>query len=93
MVTPSRSTAADRQVTRMRRVTLAVHGLGCGGGGALDIERALAATPGVNRAYVNPLTEMAYIDFDPSVCGPDALVRAVQRAGFSASERDLHVHG
>lgn len=43
-----------------------VHGLGCGGAGATTIERELAATDGVESVSVNPTTETAYIDYDPS---------------------------
>lgn len=70
---------------RVERVTLAIHDLGCGGGGADKVERALARTPGVNRAYVNPFTEMAYVDFDPDVCPSWSLVAVVERAGYHAS--------
>lgn len=68
------------------RVTLPVYGLACGGGGALAVERALAKTPGVARAYVNPLTEVAYVEYDPDLVGPDQLATAVERAGFRAGE-------
>ncbi len=64
------------------RVTLPIDGLSCGGGGALSVERAIARIPGVARVYVNPLTEMAYVEFDGTVCSPDAVVAAVMRAGF-----------
>lgn len=66
------------------RITLTIDGLTCGGGGALTVERALAKTPGVARAYVNPATEMAYVEYDPAQTGPDRLVVAVERAGFRA---------
>ena len=31
------------------------------------IERALRRVPGVLDAYVNPVTELAYVDYDPAV--------------------------
>ena len=65
-----------------RHVTIEIVGLSCGGGGALAVERALGQEPGVTRAYVNPLTEMAYVEYDPNICGPDQLVRAIERTGF-----------
>jgi copper chaperone CopZ len=68
------------------RVTLAVQGLGCGGGGALTAERALAHLKGVSSVYVNPATEMAYVEYDPSVVSPDDLVRAVGEVGLRAGD-------
>ena len=62
------------------RVTIEIVGLGCGG--ALMLERALAHVAGVQQVYVNPMTEMAYVEYDPSACDAPALVRAVQKAGF-----------
>lgn len=66
------------------RATLEIYDLGCGGSGALAVERALARLPGVQRAYVNAATETAYVEYDPSTVGADELVRAVAAAGFRA---------
>jgi copper chaperone CopZ len=63
------------------RITLAIEGLSCGGGGALEVERALARIPGVVEVYVNPLTERAYLACDREVSLTD-LRAAVRRAGF-----------
>jgi copper chaperone CopZ len=68
------------------RVTLAIYGLGCGGGGSLTVERALARLRGVRSAYVNPATEIAYVDYDAAVVGPADLARAVEEAGFRSGE-------
>jgi copper chaperone CopZ len=75
--------------TRMRRVTLPIYGLGCGGGGALTAERALARVAGVERTYVNPLTEMAYVEYDPTITRPVQLVAAVEDVGLWAGEPSL----
>jgi copper chaperone CopZ len=64
---------------KTQRITLPIDDLSCGGGGALIVERALARTPGVVYVYVNPATEMAYIEYDP-----DRLVKVVEHAGFRA---------
>ena len=69
-----------------QHVTLPISGLGCGGGGALTIERVLAKLPGVLRVYVNPATEMAYVQYDPAHCSVEALLAAVDAVGFSADE-------
>ena len=71
------------------RVTLPIFGLGCGGGGALTIERCLGKTPGVRRAYVNPFTEMAYVEYDPGLVCPRQLSDAIERVGFRAGEASV----
>ena len=65
-----------------QQIHIPVYDLGCGGAGATTIERELAATDGVLRAYVNPATDIAYVDYDPSEVDPWTLARAVERAGY-----------
>ena len=67
-------------------ITLAIDDLSCGGGGALLVERALTRTQGVVRAYVNPATEMAYIEYDPALLNTQQLIEIVKRSGFRAGE-------
>lgn len=67
---------------KTERTTLPILDLGCGGGGTLAIERALERLPGVIRAAVNPLTEMAYVEYDPARVSNDEFRRAIERAGF-----------
>ena len=67
-----------------QRITLPIDDLSCGGGGVLTVERALARTPGVVYVYVNPATEMAYVEYDPALADPNCLIQAVQNAGFRA---------
>jgi copper chaperone CopZ len=64
------------------RIIVPITDLGCWGSGALVVERALASAPGVVRVYVNPATEMAYVEYDPVVTGAQQLAEAVRRAGF-----------
>jgi copper chaperone CopZ len=66
---------------KTQRFTLPIYDLSCGGG-SLAIERALACTPGVVYVYVNPATEMAYVEYDPAQATPDRLVTVVEHAGF-----------
>jgi len=66
------------------RVTLEIIGFGCGGGGALTVERALARIPGVIHAYVNPTTETAYVEYDTSLVDPEILAEIVEQVGFRA---------
>ena len=65
-----------------RNLQIPVYDLGCGGAGATTIERELVATDGVLRAYVNPATETAYVDYDPAEVDPSSLAKAVERAGY-----------
>ena len=67
-------------------VTLEIYGFGCGGGGALTVERALARVPGVVRAYVNSATEMAYVEFDPNVCTVEQLAKSLGDCGFQSAQ-------
>jgi len=67
-----------------RGLRIPIYGLGCGGAGAPTIERELAATDGVMRAYVNPATETAYVDYDPAETDARGLARAIERAGYQA---------
>jgi len=71
-------------------VTMPIDGLGCWGGGALIVERAVARAPGVVRVYVNPATEMAYIEYDAATTDPRRLAAAVERAGFRAGPARRH---
>jgi copper chaperone CopZ len=67
-----------------RVIRIPVYDLGCGGSGATTIERELAATHGVQRVYVNPATETAYVDYDPAETDAWVLARAIERAGYRA---------
>ena len=70
--------------TATARVTIPIFGFACGGGGCLVAERALARVAGVIRVYVNPATEMAYVEFDPVLATPQQLVAALELVGFRA---------
>jgi plastocyanin len=75
---------ADRTASpKTERVTLAIEGLSCGGGGDLAADRALAHVPGVVRVYVNPATEMAYVEYAPGACSLTNLQTALQEAGLT----------
>ena len=67
---------------RTQRITLPVYNLGCGSGATAQIERALTRTPGVKHVYVNPATEMAYVEYDPCQLRSDQVAAIVERAGF-----------
>jgi len=64
------------------RVTLPLYNLGCGGGEAIAIERAIAKLPGVTEIYINPLTEMAYVVYDPALMDSEHLRAYLDRLGY-----------
>lgn len=69
---------------KTHRITLPIYRLSCGGGGTLTIQRALARSTGVIHAYVNPATEMAYVEYDPAQISPECLAATVEQTGFHA---------
>ncbi len=78
---PAQGVAATHRESTAR-VTLPIIGLTCGGGGALTLERVLQRMAEVVRAYVNPATEMAYIEYDPARIDLPALKRLIESAGY-----------
>ncbi len=70
--------------TDIERVTMAIYGLTCWGGGSLAVEQVIMQVEGVRTAYVNPVTEMAYVEYDPLRCTPEQLTAAVEQSGFRA---------
>lgn len=69
-----------------QRLLLPLYNLSCSSGDALTIERILSRQPGVTEVYANPVTEIAYIDYDPTVTNEAHLKLVIQRAGFSPRE-------
>ncbi len=64
------------------RAMIPIWGLACGGGRAQSIERALVCRPGVLRAYVNPATEMAYVEYRADMVAVDRIVAAIEALGY-----------
>lgn len=67
-----------------RELSFNVYGLGCGGAGATTLERALARLTGMKRVYVNPLTERAYLEYDPALTSLESIRQAVEGLGYEA---------
>ena len=65
-------------------VWLVVGGLSCGSD-ATRLEHKLARLDGVARVTVNPVTETAYVTFDPGRLDLDAMKRTVRGAGFQVA--------
>lgn len=77
------------KVTKTRHVTIPIEGLNCPGSDTAWLEQVLSKIEGVIYYYVNPCTEMAYLEFDPVVCNPVFLLSTIQKAGFKADEFSL----
>jgi Cu+-exporting ATPase len=71
-------------MTSSESVTLPVEGMTCAACQA-NVQRALAAAPGVQKASVNLMLHEAAVVFDPRVTNPSALVEAINETGYSAS--------
>ncbi len=65
---------------------LALTGMTCASCAAV-IEKTLQRLRGVSSANVNLATEIATVDFDPALVGPDELITAVTAAGYGAMLR------
>src|SRR4051794_18048445 len=75
----------------MAATSLALEGMTCAAC-ANRIERSLNKLDGV-EATVNFATEIATVSYDPAVYAPEALVAAVERAGYHAHPAEHgHVH-
>ena len=57
------------------------------GGEHLTVERILSEVEGVVAAMVNPVSEMAYVEYDPALTDPDALFAVLKRSGFAPPDR------
>ena len=67
-----------------QKVSLSLSGMHCSSC-AMLIERSLKKVQGVNQAHVNFAAEKASVLFDASKTNVDHLVRAVQKAGYTAT--------
>lgn len=76
------SAEATLRTMNTRRVTLPIYQLSCPGSDPALIERVLSREPGVSHVYVNPGTEMAYVQYDPRVCSEGHLTRTLDEAGY-----------
>ena len=70
------------------KVTLNIDGMHCASCVA-RVERTLAALPGVTRAAVNLAMETATVAYDPDKVAVDAMVEAVEDAGYKAKVSKL----
>src|ERR1700722_4206153 len=75
---------ADEERTGLTTVELALSGMHCAAC-ANRIEGALSGQSGVVSAAVNFATTRAFVAYDPTLVGTEALLDAVADAGYSAS--------
>lgn len=75
---------------KRKTTTVMLDDMGCAGGSAHSIESVLTRVPGVTRAYVNPVTEMAYVEFDADRCTETDIVRAAASLGVRAVPTTPH---
>ena len=65
------------------KAELAITGMSCAA--CVDrVEGSLARAPGVQSAGVNLATDRATIEYDPATTDIDALIKAVESAGYGA---------
>src|SRR5688500_16014201 len=75
------ATTTEHQEPASERITLPVDGMTCAACQA-NVQRALNAAPGVQRAAVNLMTNEASVTYDPQIATPESLVRAVEASGY-----------
>ncbi|MCR4340655.1 MAG: heavy-metal-associated domain-containing protein [Gemmatimonadaceae bacterium] len=65
-----------------KTTTVMLEDAGCAAGSAQTVEKVLRDVPGVLRAYANPATEAAYVEYDAERCKEADLVRALESLGL-----------
>jgi len=69
-------------------VRIPIIGLGCGGSDPAILEKALARLPAVRHAYVNPVTESAYLTVDATRFRMDDALNEIARCGYHGLSAD-----
>lgn len=68
----------------LQRATLPLETLGCAAA-RVPIEHALRAVPGVTHVFVNPVTEMAYVEYNPERCDEHTLRVTLAELGYGTT--------
>ena len=69
------------------KAELAITGMSCAA--CVDrVEGSLARSPGVRSAGVNLATDRATVEYDPATTDIDALIKAVESAGYGARDAE-----
>ena len=82
-MTGTTTTTTTTAAATTQRLSLPVGGMTCAAC-VSHVEHALAAQPGVSDVVVNLMTRSAAVTLDPSRISPEALVAAVNDAGYAA---------
>jgi len=76
----------NSQPQQFTQSLIVLEGLTCASEAA-SLEHHLGHVPGIVEVTVNPLTEIAYITFDPSLANTPMILRHIEEAGFRGAER------
>lgn len=79
--------SAMSQTNHAKRANISLYGMHCSSCAGL-IERSLKKVPGVKQANVNFAAEKASVVFDEASTNLQALIKAVEKAGYKAEEVD-----
>ena len=72
----------------LQHATLPLDTLGCSAA-AVPVEHALRAVAGVTHVFVNPVTEMAYVEYDPERCDAYTLRMTLEKLGYDRTPEHL----
>lgn len=67
-------------------MTLAIDGAGHDVRRWTDARRCLMKVDGVRVVFVNPRTEMAYVEYDPRLSDPARIVATLERTGLMVAD-------
>lgn len=68
------------------RITLAIDGAGHDARQWGDAKRSLMKVDGVRAVFINPRTEMAYVEYDPRLSDAARIVATLERSGLLVAE-------
>lgn len=75
----------------MQKITLSISGMTCASCAKLN-EDAMLSVKGVSSASVNIATNKAVVEFDETQTDLKQIIKAIEKAGYSAKEADGHDH-
>jgi copper chaperone CopZ len=78
--------AQMKEHEQTRRATLPLYNLSCSSGDALTVEHILGRQSGVIEVYANPVTEMAYVKYDPALTNEDQLAAIIKSVGYGPAK-------
>jgi len=79
----------SHSLIKYARIAVPIYGVTCWGSDVLVIKKALESVAGVANVYVNPVMEMAYLQYDSNLCGITEFVAAIEKIGFHLGEASI----